>query len=379
MTTAMLKARLSVEEGVDSASLEEALQPEYGLEIVNDAAWPADLVVVGCGSDSDRATELVREAVDGRPDRPIIVVAPQPPNGLMERLFAEGADDIVVLPEEPGRIAFAIQKAVARKHGALGMRSGQVVTVMGPKGGTGKTFVAANLGVALAKAGHRTTVVDLDLQFGDLALALGLRPRRTLYDLARTGGDVDPEKLAGFTTPHRSGLRALLAPLRPDEAASVDADLLTDVFGALREADEWIVLDTPAGFPQEVIAAIDAASEIVLVGTLDAGSLKDSKLGLETVALMGHDPAEVILVLNRAGTKAGIDMRDVEEILGRAPDILVPSDREVVRSINEGKPIVESRRRSGAARSVTALAQLLVSREAASPVSGLERTLRRAG
>ncbi|HKI93418.1 MAG TPA: AAA family ATPase [Gaiellaceae bacterium] len=383
-----LRTVVTLDTNVDPREIAHALSSADGFEIVQQAtgagdrraalAGPADLVVVGCDGDSDRAIELVAEAVAHRSDRPVVVLSSHPPNGLMERLFAAGADDIVVLPEDPQRVAFAIEKAVARKHGPGATKAGRIVTVLGPKGGTGKTLLSANLGVALAKEGRRTTAVDLDLQFGDLALTLGLEPRRTLYDLARAGGGLDAGKLDGFAVKHRSGLRALLAPVRPDEAAAVGGDLLAQVWETLRSTEDYVVVDTCAGFPPEAIAAIDAATDLVLVGTLDAGSLKDSKLGLETLALMGHDPAGVLLVLNRSGSRVGIEPRDVEQILGRAPDVSIPSDRTVTRSVNEGRPIVASSPRSSAARAITQLAHLLLAREAGQPLPGMDGLTRRA-
>lgn len=372
-----LKTFLTLDERVDARHIADVLRAEDGIEIVEHGA-SADLTVVGCNGDSDRAAEMVADAVASRPDRPVVVLSLDPPNGLMERLFAAGADDIVVLPEDADQVAFAVQKAVARKRGGTGAKLARVVTVLGPKGGTGKTLLAANLAIALAGEGRRTTCVDLDLEFGDLALVLGITPKRTLYDLARAGGGLDADKLDGFTVKHRSGVRALLAPLRPDEASLVGTPLLTQVWETLRPTQDYVVVDTPSGFPPEVINAIDTADELVLVGTLDASSLKDSKLGLETLALMGHDPAEVVMVLNRAGTKVGIEPRDVEEILGRAPDVLLPSDRAVTRSVNEGRPIVASSPRSRAARAVNELARLLIAREPDQPAPGFHGTTRRA-
>ena len=338
-------------------------------------ATPADLVVVACDGDSSQAPALVGEAVSHRPDRPVVVLSTRPEVALMERLFAAGADDVVVVPDDPARVAFSIEKAVARKRGAS--RPARVVTVLGPKGGTGKTLLSANLGVALAASG-RTTVVDADLQFGDLALALGLEPRRTLYDLARAGGALDADKLDGFAVGHESGLRALLAPIRPDEAAAVGPQLLGQLWQTLRATEDYVVVDTAAGFPAEVISAIDAATDLVLVGTLDAGALKDAKLGLETLELMGRDPAEVVLVLNRSDSRVGIDAHDVAGILGRAPDVLVPSERAVARSVNEGRPIVTASPRSGAARAIASLAQLLVVRSAEQRANAPDDSRRRA-
>lgn len=357
-----LKTVVTLTEGADPRAISAALAGE-DFELLDPSSEDGgDLVVVGCDGDAKRAVELVAAAVSGHADRPVVALLTHPPNGVMERLFAAGADDIVVLPDDRKRVAFAIRKAVARKSAPAAGRTGSVVTVLGPKGGSGKTMVAANLTVALAAAGAPTTAVDIDLQFGDLALTLGLEPSRTLYDLARSGSGLDADKLDGFAARHRSGARALLAPRRPDEAGAVGSDLLNELWRTLRAAGDLVVVDTSAGFPPETIAAIDASADLVLVGMLDAGSLKDTRLGLETLALMGRAPEDVVVVLNRAGSKVGLDLHDAEEILGRAPDVLVPSDRAVARSVNEGRPIVESNPRSRPGRALAGLASLLLRR-----------------
>ncbi len=96
-----------------------------------------------------------------------------------------------------------------------------MITVLGPKGGTGKTVTSSNLAVALALEDRSSVLVDLDLQFGDVGLALGLEPTKTIYDLATSGGTLDGDKVESFLAHHPSGARALLAPLRPDQAAAI--------------------------------------------------------------------------------------------------------------------------------------------------------------
>ena len=137
-----------------------------------------------------------------------------------------------------------------------------------------------------------------------------------------------------------SGLRVLMAPIRPDQATGVTVDFLRELYPVLRTAFEFIVVDTPPGFTPEVIATIDTATAICMVGMLDAPSLKNTRLGLETLGLMGVASDKVKIVLNRADTNVGISHADVLNVLGRAPDVLVPSNRDVVRSINKGEPIV---------------------------------------
>jgi pilus assembly protein CpaE len=157
-------------------------------------------------------------------------------------------------------------------------------------------------------------------------------------------------------TEHASGVRALLAPSRPDQAASVSVELLRDVYSTLRATYDYVIVDTPPGFTPEVIATIDSASDVCLIGMLDSLSLKNTKLGLETLDLMGFERERLHLVLNRAGTRVGITNDDVRTIIGREPDVLIPSDREIPRALNEGQPIVLAKPGSEAARSFGQLA-----------------------
>ncbi len=111
----------------------------------------------------------------------------------------------------------------------------------------------------------------------------------------------------------------------------------TPLFGACSTTSSSIRLP---GFTPEVIATIDNATGVVMVGMLDALSLKNTKLGLETLDLMGFPPQNVKLVLNRARSRVGISEEEVVAIMGREPDIFVPSDRDIPRAVNEGKPIL---------------------------------------
>jgi pilus assembly protein CpaE len=276
----------------------------------------------------------------------------------MQQAFEAGADDLIALPETAEQIRFVLEKAVARKRG-VGASVGlaPMICLLGPKGGTGKTLTACNLSVAFALAGRKPVLVDLDLQFGDVGLALGLAPNKTIYDLVRSGGSLDAEKVESFLTPHSSGLRVLIAPTRPDQAGLVTAEFVRSLLKTLRAAGDVVIVDTPPAFSPEVIVAVDAASHLCMVGALDALSLKDSRLGLETLTLMGHSESKVRFVLNRADSGGGISQRDAAEILGRTPDAYVPEDREIIRGVAEGEPIVLLNERSRAARAFKDLAK----------------------
>jgi pilus assembly protein CpaE len=322
-----------------------------------------DLVVVACAGQSERALFLVDGAKKQDVRRPVLVLSEGSPNGFVKRAFEAGADDILTLPQTRDQLRFAIQKALARGHGETlksGVALGRMVCILGPKGGAGKTLTATNVAVALAEVGQTVVIVDLDLQFGDVGLSIGLSPSSTIYDLAVSGGSLDSTKLADFVVEHRSGVRTLLAPSRPDQAATISTPFLREVYGLLRLNYDYVIVDTPPGFTPEVISAIDSSTDIVVVGMLDALSLKNTKLGLETVELMGYRDDRIWLVLNRAQSKIGLTSQDVQAVLGRKPDVLVPSDREIPRALSEGVPIVQARPKSEPAGAFKQLAELLI-------------------
>src|SRR5512132_739776 len=371
MSPAPIRALVAVDRTIDPRVV-EAVVDDPGINVVGvveqEAGVPtveataADVLLVACGAASDEAVAFVSAAARERGDRPLIVVCGGSPNGFVRDVLTSGADDIVLIDETvtPGpETFFAMQKALARRSGgALAAARGSLVCVLGPKGGIGKTVTSTNLGVALADAGHSTVVVDLDLQFGDAGLALGLQPERTIYDLATSGGALDADKVDGYLAEHGSGLRVLLAPVRPDQAQSITVEFLKELYATLTTAFDFVVVDTPPGFSPEVIATIDASSSICMMGMLDAPSLKNTKIGLETLGLMGYRLDRVRVVLNRADTSVGISHADVVAILGRAPDVLIPSQRDVVRWLNAGEPIVLASKRSEPAKAFRALADL---------------------
>lgn len=367
----VIKTLIALDDGVDAEAVRTALpEAQTDIQIAGlvhglEETWrilqetTTDLLVVACAGYSDRTLFLVDAAVKQRAERPVVVLCEDPAEGFVNRLFEAGADDVLLLPESSDRVRFALQKAVARKKreaGASDAPASPMICILGPKGGSGKTVTTSNLAVGLADSGYSVAVVDLDLQFGDVGLALGLPPDRTIYDLAKSGGSLDSEKMDAYLARHQSGARVLLAPTRPDQASTISVDFLRDVYATLRRSYDYLIVDTPPGFTPEVIASVDSSSHVCLVGMLDSLSLKNTKLGLETLDLMGYERERVCLVLNRADSRVGIERDDVAAVIGRMPDVMVPSDREIARSVNEGSPIVLGHERSDAARAFRELA-----------------------
>jgi pilus assembly protein CpaE len=377
------RARVVLDDTVDRAVVEAVLTGSPHLTVtqyldLREHEQPdgeaGDALLVACSSFTAAVGDYVGASRRLHPGRPVVMVCTAETNGYVSEAIESGVDDIITLPSDrdprvaqaiSGQLVFTVEKAMARRRGEraiAGQRLGRMICVLGLKGGSGKTLTACNLAVSLADAGHSVALIDLDLQFGDVGLALGLSPERSLYDLVRSGGSLDVEKLEDFLTVHPSGVRALLAPARPDQAGVVTSDFLKDVYPLLRAMHDFVIVDTPPSFTPEVIGAVDASTEVCVVAMLDSPSLKNSKLGLETLELMDY-AGPVRLVLNRADSNVGISPEDVVAIMGRTPDVLIPSDRNITRSVNQGQPIALAHRRSDPARSFKILAGLYIAEE----------------
>ncbi len=373
-----LTALVALDREVDRALIETIVARDPNITVIDyleldgpsaSGLGTGDALIVAVADYTSDARDFVVKAHRQHPQRPIILLCPSGTSGSLGEAFNNGVDDIVTLPTSLGvgvetelarQLAFTIEKAVIRKRGTVSRKTTEavrnVICVLGLKGGSGKTLTSVNLAVSLAQAGRTVVVMDLDLQFGDVALAMGLTPMRTIYDLVRSGGSLDAGKLEDFLMEHPSGARALLAPVRPDQAAMITVPFLQEVQRLLGEMFEFVVIDTPPSFAPEVISAVDTSDDVLVVAMRDTLSLKNTKLGLETLERMDYDRRRIKMLLNRANTNVGIEREDVLAILGRDVDIMIPSNREITRSINQGEPIA-MQRTSDAGKAFRALAQ----------------------
>jgi pilus assembly protein CpaE len=299
---------------------------------------------------------------------PVILLASGGSPSLLEDALDADVADVILLPQLTDNVVFAIRKAChsGRKHQATGGgRQGRLVTVFSPKGGTGKTVLSTNISASLAKHwGKRALLLDLDLQFGDAAIMLGIEPDKTIYDLVTAPGELDSEKLAGYTTRHASGLDVLPAPLRPEDAELVTEAKLARLLEVARESYDVIVVDTSPFFHGPMLATLDRTDELLLLTSLDVPTIKNVRLSLQTLELLSFPQDRIKVVLNRANSKVGMQRKEVEAALEMGVRHEVPSDRAVPLAVNRGNPAVLADSKTEFSRSVRELAKSLVTAQA---------------
>jgi pilus assembly protein CpaE len=309
------------------------------------------VVVLGVTIDAEAAFRFAETSRVHNPALGVILVRRRMDTSLLADALRAGMREVVTDRDLPA-LGAAVRRAtdLARQlraqveggHDAEDeLPRGRVVTIFSAKGGCGKTTISTNLAVALADRGRREVcLVDLDLAFGDVAIALQLFPAHTIADAVPLADSLDESGLAGLLTPHSPGLTTLVAPVEPGAAESIPASLVADLLRILRGMFDFVVVDTPPAFTDHVLAAFDASEVIGLLATLDVPALKNLKLTLETLELLNYPRDKWRVMLNRADAKVGLTIGEVESTLGSKIVSQIPSSRAVPASVNRGVPIV---------------------------------------
>ena len=293
---------------------------------------------------------------------PIVLLASVESATLLEDALESEVTDVLLLPQLTENVVFTVRKAAhaGRRAQSVAGRKGRIVTVFSPKGGTGQTVTATNVAAALAKHhGRRALLLDLDLQFGDAAIMLGIEPEKTIFDLVSAPGELDSEKLAGYITEHPSGLDVLPAPLRPEDAELVTEAKLARLLEVARESYDVIVVDTSPFFHGPMLATLDRTDELLLLCALDVPTLKNVRLSLQTLDLLSFPPERIKVVLRRTSVKVGLDPKEVAGALERKIDFEVPADGAVALAVNRGNPLVLAEPKTDFSKQMTAIAKTL--------------------
>ena len=305
------------------------------------------LVLIGPDAPMEPALKFAEEQRLARPALGVVLLRRRIDVTVLGSALRAGIREVVP-PDDVNAITEACRRSLEVSRRALGWQpaeassaEGRVVTVFAAKGGCGKTTMATNLAATLAAGGQRRVcLVDLDLSFGDVAIAMQLFPTRSMVDAVTMRDTLDEKGVRSLITPHSPGLDALLAPLEPGDAEKIAPAVVSEVIAVLRRSYDFVVVDTPPDFKESVLAALDLSDVYVLLATLDVPALKNLRLTLDMLDLLGYPRENWQIVLNRSDSKVGLNISDVEKTLKVPIAAQVPSSRAVSASINKGIPLV---------------------------------------
>lgn len=367
-TRESIKKILSREETIEI--LGEASNGEETLKLVSKTS--PDVVLMDINMpvlDGLKATEKISYDF---PNCGVIILSVQAEQEYFRKAMSAGAREYLVKPFSPDELINAIKRVkdfqdrrkviVAPQATIAPPPAGKIIVVFGTKGGIGKSLIATNLAISLVQNSKKKVVImDLDLQFGDIAIMLNINPERTISDVVNVIDDMDIEMLEGFLTKHKSGLSILPAPINPAYAETITPEIVGKLIKLLKDNYQYIIIDTVSSFQDNILTVLDICDIILLVLILDLPTIKNIKLSLETMMSLNYPIEKVKLVLNRSDSDTGLNLSDIEKMLEVKISYFIPSDGKlVIPSVNKGIPFVESSPHSPISEGILKIAQDLI-------------------
>ena len=342
----------------------------------------ATVIVVGPSQEPDTLMPEVQALLNRRPSCGAVMLVFDLTPEIVQRAFRAGVDDVVAVHAEDSELLAAIDRASEGIHKRLEEEeheqaakaaavlppvqppspvSGRLVTVFGTKGGVGKSVVATNLAATLAKqTSGPVALVDANLQFGDAAIMLHLSPDHTIVEAGLAAERLDPDLLDDLLLRHEpTGLKVLAAPTEPGAADHIQRAELARILVVLREMCSYVVIDTSPHLDDATLVALEHADDIVMVAGLDVMSLKNSKVALQALQVLGIPFSKIKFVLNRTGGKSTLAPVDAEKALRLKADAVLPIDDLVEESVNKGVPLAVSTPEAKFAKGIQGLAGIL--------------------
>lgn len=346
-------------------NLESALVDAYGRKMVVRRVWSpqwrdsAEVAMDACAADPellivgpDLPVEVVRYVV-AEVDRSyrsttVAVLMNNPDVQKSMDMLRLGAREVLPSDLEAGQLKTKLEPIVDlardrhQRSGADGAAlRRRFITVVSPKGGTGKTTVATNLAVGLAQqVPKQVLLLDLDLQFGDCASALGVKPEHSLIDAIHSTNH-ERSGLKVFLANHHSSLLMLPPPDDLALADNIDADDLKKTLTAYAEEFPFVIVDTGGGIDAATLVAMQLSTDLLFVTTTDVPSILAVRRQIEALDQIGFISQRRSLVLNRSNAKVGLSVADVEGSIGMEVKFQIPSSRLIPVSTNEGAPAIE--------------------------------------
>jgi pilus assembly protein CpaE len=325
---------------------------------------PPEVLLLGPGLNPEDSLRLAVLFDLQYPEVSLVLVAPTSPETVLAAMRA-GIRDVVDPGISVNDLRVLLERcclaAGSRRRGLQGeteyeQASGRVIAVMSPKGGVGKTTVATNLAIGLSKiAPMGVVLVDLDLQFGDVATGLLLEPDHSITEAVHGAAAQDSMVLKAFLTVHPAGLYALCAPRTPAESDYITADHVTRLLTQLASQFQYVVVDTAPGLGEHCLATLEQATDGVWICGMDVPSVRGLHKCLDVLRELNLMPQDRHVVLNFADRKSGISVQDVEATLNVPVDVVIPRSRTLPYSTNRGIPVLQAQVRDAATKGLQKL------------------------
>jgi pilus assembly protein CpaE len=296
---------------------------------------------------------------------PLIAAAFEPPLALVRSLVRAGAHDVVPLPLDIADLETSllpIRDQLARNAASGQSANGRLVSVIKSVGGIGATSLLTQLAVRAtekeAAYGREVCLLDLDLQFGNAAFQLGLRPSLTFFELIEAGARLDGELLRATTTLHPSGLKVIGAPKSLMPLDAVSSEQLIEIIEIAKREFGTVFVDLPASWTNWSLSLLAQSDLVLLITELSISGLYRARRQLDLLREQDLASVDLRIVVNRfeKGLLRTVKQSDVQSALGRAVSYTIANEPGVMQpAIERGVPISEIKRKSAVGRDIDML------------------------
>ena len=224
--------------------------------------------------------------------------------------------------------------------------NGVVISFFSTASSVGKTLISINMAAELARQGARVVLVDYDLQFGDVCNYLQLEPEQTLMDAQRslqlTGSSFDVRECLTPYSCRNIMFAVLAAPRKLEESYNIETSVAQKVIEHLQGLFDYVIVDTTSMFSELNLMLLDISTIVTYLGVVDfLPTIKNMKIGSDTLRTLGYADKKIRLVLNRSNAKTRIGIEDVQKLLKQEFYYVIPNDFQAAsQSIIDGKPLV---------------------------------------
>lgn len=323
-------------------------------ELDRAVSLPAEAVILYTSSLTAAEADFLNQLYLKRSDLALLIICQNADADTYARAMSCGVTRVLNADLSSEELAAAAVAEVARLNDRRGGTApefdSRVISLFGTKGGCGKTSLAVNIAVALTKAGKKTAIVDLDLQFGDVGVCLNLPRCETISDLAGES-KLTAAAVGGYLCRHSTGLKVLCAPTSPELAELVKPAMIERLATVLRAEYDYVIFDLGTGLDDCTITALEQSDAIYFVTNPEIPTLKNTRICLGVLETLGLGQ-KLRLILNRAGN-GDVTEKDVVTALDRKPVLTVPVDfKTAVSAINRGVPAVLASPRAAMSKAI---------------------------
>lgn len=326
-----------------------------------DPSYLPDLIFLGEGLDERTAFALARDMDEQYPSIDLVLVGDHGSETILEAMKA-GIREVLSGDVPDSRLIEVLRRARNRRAKtevviapvvpvasvSLAPLASRTITVISPKGGVGKTSIATNMAIGLAEEHPMDVVlVDLDLQFGDVASTLDLNPASTMEDALTPLAASDNLVLKTMLTLHSANFYVLCGAESPAANDRVASQQIARLLQQLSMQFSYVIVDTAGGLTEPTLAALEVTDDAIIVSTMDVACVRGVRKAIELLTEISLLPASRALALNLADNRSGMKVRDVEAVIGIPVDVVIPRSSDVQLASNHGTPIMLLKKRGG--------------------------------